>query len=397
MIDGPGRAPERSWPGDLAVAAFCFTLATPLAVAIAYYHRAPATWYVGGLAAACLPLLARRRWPVPVVAASLAVSIAQIVWLAFPGPSPAATGVALYTVALRGDRRTALRIGAGATTLLLAASLLRNPGLDSLWQHLAIVAGLALAVASGDAARSRWQLLASAMERAERAERTREEEARRRVTEERLHIARELHDVVAHHITLVNAQAGVAHHLMGADPDHAYQALERIRDTSRAALDELRAIVGVLRHGETTDEPREPAPALDELGRLLDAFRHSGLDLALERTGRPVELASITDLAAYRIIQEALTNTRKHAGCVPARVRLEYRTDVLRITVENDGPAGTGGGPGTGPGTAPGTGHGMIGMHERAKAAGGVLTAGPRPGGGFRIAADLPLNPGRKG
>ncbi|MGW1198243.1 sensor histidine kinase [Streptomyces sp. NPDC002536] len=380
----------RTWPGDLAVAAVCFALATPVAVATAYYHGASPTGYIGGLAAACLPLLARRLRPGPVVAATLAVNLVQIGWLAFPGPSPAATGVALYTLALRTGRRTAWGVGAWSTALLLAASVIHNPGLDSLWQHLAIVAGLALAVAGGDAARSRSRLLASAVERAERAERTREEEARRRVTEERLRIARELHDVVAHHITLVNAQAGVAHHLMGSDPDHAYQALERIRDTSRTALDELRATVGVLRNGEAAEAPREPAPALDDLGRLLDSFRHSGLDIALERTGRPAELASITDLAAYRIVQEALTNTRKHAGPVAARVRLEYRTDVLRITVEDDGPAGTGGG-GTG------TGHGMIGMHERAKAAGGTFTAGPRPGGGFRITADLPLNSGRKG
>ncbi len=391
MTDLPERLWAWPWMADPAVAVLCFAVSSPVAVATAYFHRTPTAWYLGGLALACLPLLVRRRQPLPVLAAALAVNVGQVALLSFPGPSPAPVGVALHTVAQRTDRRTAWRVGGYTTAALLAASLIRRPGLDNLWQHLAIVAGMGLAVASGDAVRSRRELLASAMERAERAERTSQEEAHRRVAEERLRIARELHDVVAHHITLVNAQAGVAHHLMRTDPDHAYQALERIRDTSRAALDELRATVGLLRHGETPDAPREPAPGLAHLDGLLASFRHTGLEVALERTGEPVELASISDLAAYRIVQEALTNARKHAGPVSARVRLEYRPHVLRVTVEDDGPVRTGAPAG------PGTGHGMIGMRERAKAAGGTLTAGPRPRGGFRVTAELPLNTGRKG
>ncbi|GGU59659.1 two-component sensor histidine kinase [Streptomyces albospinus] len=393
MSDRTGWPAVRPWVADLAGAGLCFAVSSPVVVIIAYYHRAPAAGYFAGLALACLPLLVRSRWPFQVVAATLAANAAQLALLSFPGPSPAATGVALYTVAVRTERRTAWRIGAASAALLFAVSVIRRPGPDSLWQYLAVLAGMGLAVASGDAVRSSRRLLAAAVERADRAEHTREAEARRRVTEERLRIARELHDVVAHHITLVNAQAGVAHHLMRSDPDHAYQALERIRDTSRAALDELRTTVGLLRHGESPDAPREPAPGLAGLDALLASFRHSGLDITLERTGHPTEPASITDLAAYRIIQEALTNTRKHAGPVPARVHLDYRPDVLRLTVEDDGRAGTGtqGGPGSG------TGHGMIGMYERAKAARGTLTAGPHPAGGFRIHAELPLHTGRKG
>ncbi|MEE4422468.1 sensor histidine kinase [Streptomyces bugieae] len=399
MIDRP-IGWLRAWPrvADLTVTLSCFALSAPVAAGTAYRHQSPIAWSIGGLALACVPLVARTRRPVQVVAATVAVNIAQILLISFPGASPIPTAVAVHAVAMRSARRFARRVAACVATVLVAASLIREPGLESLWQHLAVIAGMCLAVASGDAARSRRQLLAGALERAERAEHTREEEARRRVTEERLRIARELHDVVAHHITLVNAQAGVAHHLMRTDPDHAYQALERIRDTSRAALDELRATVGVLRHSDDRTAPREPAPGLAGLGKLLDSFRHSGLDITLERAGRHtgLPLSPLTDLAAYRIIQEALTNTRKHAGPVPVRVHLDQRPDVLRITVEDDGPCAPEFGNDDAAGPGSGTGHGMIGMRERAKAAGGTLTVGPGPTGGFRIHTELPLRSDRK-
>ncbi|MFI0712905.1 sensor histidine kinase [Streptomyces inhibens] len=416
MIDRLGEWQRAVRPpvGDLAVALGCFVLAAPLAVAFAYADHASIAWSLVALAISCVPLLARSRWPLTVVAVTVAMHVAQFALLPLARPTPAASAVALYTVAIRTDRRRAWRTGTLAAVALISASLVFRPGAERLPQSLvlaqklpsslALIAWTLMAVAIGDAIRSRREVLAAAMERAERAERTKEAEARRRVTAERLRIARELHDVVAHHITLVNAQAGVAHHLMRTDPEHAYQALERIRDTSRGALDQLRATVGLLRYGEDPVEPREPAPGLDGLDGLLDSFRHSGLDVTLERTGQPGELSPITDLTAYRIIQEALTNTRKHAGPASARVRLEFRTDVLRIAVEDDGRGTAGSSRGTGPATAAiegtqdaGTGHGMIGMRERAKSAGGTLAAGPRPGGGFRIDAELPLRAGRKG
>ncbi|MFI5522271.1 sensor histidine kinase [Streptomyces platensis] len=398
---GPWARPQMV---DPAVMVGCFALFVPVMAATAYHRQTPVSWSVGGLALSCVPLLVRSRRPVGVVAATLVVNVTLTLLLPVPGPSFASTAFALYAVATRTNRRTAWRVTACAAAALVAAAQLSRPGLADLWQTLAHVAGLFLAVASGDAVRSRRRLLASAIERAERAERTKEEEARQRVTEERLRIARELHDVIAHHITLVNAQAGVAHHLMRTDPDHAYQALERIRDTSRSALDELRATVGLLRHTDAPETPREPAPGLAGLAALLDSFHHTGLTVAVERTGPADELPPITDLTAYRIIQEALTNTRKHAGPGTARLHLDYRTDALHLTVEDDGLRTTPAhsrhrGPVVGPagihGT--GTGHGMIGMHERAKAAGGTLTAGPRPGGGFRTAAELPLPARRKG
>ncbi|MCX5211945.1 histidine kinase [Kitasatospora sp. NBC_00240] len=391
---------------DLAVALVCFVLVAPVTAATAYHQNASIPVYLVLLAISCVPLLARSRWPVQVASATVLIGVVEFVLVPVNGPPPAAVGFALFAVATRTDRRTAWRSGACAAVALTTAGLFTRPGVEDLPQNLGLIAWTCLSVAVGDAVRSRRELLASAMERAERAERTREEEARRRVTEERMRIARELHDVVAHHITLVNAQAGVAHHLMRTDPEHAYQALERIRDTSRAALDELRATVGLLRNSGEQSAPREPAPGLAGLDDLLEAFRHSGLPVRLERAGTPVELPPITDLTAYRIIQEALTNSHKHAGPASARVRLEFGADTLRLTVEDDGrspvgrgtgPLGAAAGPGAGPGA--GTGHGMIGMHERARAAGGTLAAGPRPGGGFRIHAELPLpaGTGRKG
>ncbi|MEU1623845.1 sensor histidine kinase [Streptomyces sp. NPDC020096] len=398
MIDPLGPRLRAAPPPlrDLAVAMGCLVLATPVAIATSYDDHVPIGRSVAALAVSCVPLIARSRWPVQVVAMTVAIHLAQFALLPLPRPTPAATAVALYAVAIGSDRRRAWLVGTSAAVAFITASLIFRPGLENLPQALALVAWTLTPVAVGDAVRSRREVLAAAMERAERAERTKEEEARRRVTAERLRIARELHDVLAHHITLVNAQAGVAHHLMRSDPDHAYQALERIRDTSRSALDELRATVGLLRYGEDPAAPREPAPGLADLDSLLDSFRHSGLDITLERTGQPGELPPIADLTAYRIIQEALTNTRKHAGPASARVHLDFRTEVLRIAVEDDGHGIPEDGRGNGP-VISGTGHGMIGMRERAKAAGGTLAAGPRPGGGFRVDAELPLRTSRKG
>ncbi|MFI1520942.1 sensor histidine kinase [Kitasatospora cineracea] len=392
-----GGRPQRV---DVAVALSCFLVAAPVTAATAYHRDASVPAYLLFLLGSCLPLLARSRWPVPVAAATVVVGLVELVLIPFtPGPRPEtlgvsmfAVGVALYAVATRTDRRTAWRTGCCAAAALTLTALVVRPGLEELPQNLGLIAWPCLSVAIGDAVRSRRELLASAVERAERAERTREEEARRRVTEERMRIARELHDVVAHHITLVNAQAGVAHHLMRTDPEHAYQALERIRDTSRTALDELRATVGLLRHSGDQAAPREPAPGLAGLDDLLDAFRHSGLDVAVERAGEPDGLPPITDLTAYRIIQEALTNTHKHAGPATAKVRLDFAPGLLQVTVEDDGRGAQGAQDGGGAGD--GTGHGMIGMHERARAAGGTLTAGPRPRHGFRVHAALPLPTG---
>jgi signal transduction histidine kinase len=217
-----------------------------------------------------------------------------------------------------------------------------------------------------------------------RVVRTVDEEARRRVTEERVRIARELHNVVAHHITLVNAQAGVAHHLMRANPEQAYAVLAHIKDNSRAALDELRATVGLLRQPDDAPGSRAPIPTLADLDALVSGFRASGMPVSVARVGDPSPVAPATELTAYRIIQEALTNTHKHASATRTAVVLDYGVHSLRITVTDDGRPGAPKGAGTG--------HGLIGMRERATAIGGTVTAGPQPEGGFQVVADLPLS-----
>jgi signal transduction histidine kinase len=390
----------------------------------------------------CLPLLVRSRWPLAVLAATLALDVLRITLTPQHEIAPAAVLVALYTLASRRGRTVAWPTGIASAAVITAAYAVAH---GETWTS-GIVLGLfdlpLLATALGDTVRSRRAYLAEAEARAERAERTREQEARRAVTEERLRIARELHDVTAHHITLVNAQAGVAHHLMRDNPEAAYQALGQIKETSRAALDDLRATVGLLRQPDDDPAPLRPLPALGDLDKLISAFRASGSQVDLGRRGTPVPAAAGTQLAAYRIIQEALTNACRHAPGARVRVLLEYCPGSLHITVANEAPrspdpkaaADTGTGTGTepasapgagrlhghsrrrrpgparagtadsaapfagtgaeaGPGTGTGTGHGLIGMRERATALGGTVTAGRDPAGGYQVRAELPLSP----
>ncbi|MEU6474342.1 sensor histidine kinase [Streptomyces massasporeus] len=335
------------------------------------------------MALACASLVFRSRWPLPVVVASLAVDLIHLSVAPDFSMTPAASLVALYSLATRSSRRTAWIVGITASVLITTVYAIADSepplaGSSLLRFDLAIAA-----TAVGDVVRTRRRHLAEVEARAERAERTREEEARRRVTEERVRIARELHDVVAHHITLVNAQAGVAHHLMRNDPDRAYEALAHIKDNSRAALDELRATVGLLRQPDDGPDSRAPIPGLADLDALVGGVRASGLSVQVVPAGTPRPVAPTTELTAYRIVQEALTNTHKHASATRAEVVLDYGQDRLRITVTDDGR------PGASPG--PGFGHGLIGMHERATAIGGTVTAGPLPDGGFQVVAELPL------
>ncbi|WP_181802055.1 sensor histidine kinase [Streptomyces shenzhenensis] len=335
-------------------------------------------------ALSCLPLIVRSRWPLGVTLVTLALDLTLMAVAPHTATTPAASLVALYTLATLGSRRTAWTVGLAAAVAIT--------GVYAATHQESVVAGVSLlrfdfaiaATALGRAVRSRRDHLAEARARAERAERLQEEEARRRVTEERVRIARDLHDVVAHHITLVNAQAGVAHHLMRANPEQAYAALAHIKDNSRAALDELRATVGLLRQPDDAPSSRAPIPCLADLDSLADGFHASGLSVWVARTGTPSPLAPATELTAYRIIQEALTNTHKHASTTRADVVLDYGAHGLRVTVTDDGRPGAAKGSGTG--------HGLIGMQERAAAIGGTVSSGPRPEGGFRVVAELPVS-----
>lgn len=338
-----------------------------------------------------LPLLARTRQPAPVAAVVVVLDAIHIVAVArslHTTTLPAATLLALYTVGVRCSRRVAWSLAAAAAVAQYVTSLIADSGQHS--RDLLYLNWALLGVLIGQLVRERRERITAAEARADEAERTKAAEARRQVTEERMRIARELHDVLAHHITVVNAQAGVAQYLLEADPDAAGKALAGIADNTRAALDELRATLGLLRSDsdpEVLDGQRTPSPGAAELTELL-ASAATGADLHTSTSGERFELAPAADLALYRITQEALTNAAKHAPGTAVDVRLDWGGDAVTLAVANTAPAAP-----TVPGD--GTGHGLVGMRERAAAAGGTLVAAPTPAGGFRVLLTLPRVPVR--
>ncbi|MET9131716.1 sensor histidine kinase [Streptomyces antibioticus] len=335
-------------------------------------------------------LVFRRRAPMAVLAVTGTVSVVESVTGDPRAPVAMSAVVALFTVAATTDRPTTWRAGLLTMTVLTGAAMLAGPLPWYAQENLGILAWTGIGATAGDAVRSRRAVVQAIRDRAERAERTREEEARRRVAEERLRIARDLHDVVAHHIALVNVQAGVAAHVMDRRPDQAKEALAHVREASRSALNELRATVGLLRQSGDPEAPTEPAPGLDRLDELAGTFRSAGLQVEVARSDDGTTLPAAVDLAAYRVIQEALTNVQKHAGpAARAEVSVVRVGPSLEVTVLDDG---TDDGPqGTGP--QQGGGHGLLGMRERVTALRGTLTTGPRYGGGFRVHAILPVKP----
>ncbi|RFU83191.1 two-component sensor histidine kinase [Streptomyces triticagri] len=374
-----------------------------------YFGRAPDILGLILMLAGAAALVLRRRHPMAVLGATVGVTVVELLTGEPRAPVVMSAVVALYTVAASTDRPTTWRVGLLTSALLTGTAMLTGSPLP--WysqENLGIFAWTGLASAAGDAVRSRRAFIDAMTERAERAERTREEEARRRVAEERLRIARDLHDVVAHHIALVNVQAGVASHVMDKRPDQAKEALAHVREASRSALNELRATVGLLRQSGDPEAPTEPAPGLARLDELAESFQRAGLPVEVARSDAGTHAPAAVDLVAYRVIQEALTNVQKHAGPgATAEVSVVRVGSRLEITVLDDGP----GHPapeasaaadeasrrddedreardGTDPERG---GHGLIGMRERVTALGGSCTAGPRYGGGFRVHAILPL------
>lgn len=371
-------------------------------------HQLSATTVVLAVLA-CAALVLRRRAPRTVLAVTGALTIVELVARATEPRAPvaAAAVIALYSLASRTDRPTTWRIGALTVIVLTASAMLYGPRPWYAQENLGIFAWTGMAAAAGDAVRSRRAFVDAIRERAERAERTREEEARRRVAEERMRIARELHDVVAHHIALVNVQAGVASHVMDNRPDQAKQALAHVREASRSALEELRATVGLLRQSDDPKAPTEPAPGLGVLDQLVEGFVRAGIPVDLDVPHEPHQLPASVDLTAYRVVQEALTNVHKHAGeGARATVRILHSQTALTVTVLDDG-AGRAGVPRQRGGERPvdgaaapedsGGGHGLIGMRERVFALRGTVVTGPRAAGGFQVRVTLPLQTVRTG
>ncbi|MER5751202.1 sensor histidine kinase [Streptomyces sp. NPDC002088] len=336
-------------------------------------------------------LVFRRSAPMTVLALTGTFALVESVTGDPRAPVAMCAVIALYTVASATDRPTTLRAGLLTMTVLTGASMLAGPLPWYAQENLAIFAWTGIGATAGDAVRSRRAVVQAIRDRADRAERTREEEARRRVAEERLRIARDLHDVVAHHIALVNVQAGVAAHVMDKRPDQAKEALAHVREASRSALNELRATVGLLRQSGDPEAPTEPAPGLDRLDELAGTFRSAGLQVEVARADQDTTLPAAVDLAAYRVIQEALTNVQKHAGSeAKAEVSVVRVGPHIEVTVLDNGrpaavPSGAGGT------LDSGGGHGLLGMRERVTALRGTLTTGPRYGGGFRVHAILPV------
>jgi signal transduction histidine kinase len=348
---------------------------------------APGWLAVAGIVLASGMLVLRRRYPVLVLVTTVLAAEMCMAQLSGHGDLLVVVSplIAIYTVAEGTRRRRALLIGGLAVLALAGVHMVVKPtswiGPDNL--TLAALGGLA--VAAGDAARNRRSYLAEVEERARRAEQTRELEAQRRVTDERLRIARDLHDSVGHHLALINVQAAAARYLLDADPDQARTALGHINSATRSALDELRDTIGLLRMPGEPVAPITPALGLNGLNELIASFRRSGLDIAERTTGPARELPPAADLTAYRVIQESLTNICKHAASKTARIQFTYEPELLRITIDDDGPLAV----------RPVAGHGIVGMRERVSALGGELHAGPRPAGGFRVNATLPLPAGR--
>jgi len=344
-------------------------------------------WLLVAVATAALG--ARRRWPAIVLLITSAVT-AVSVSLGYPlGLIWLAPLIALYTAAATGRRALALLAAAAlAAALVVWALLARDPGTPAEVGVSVLI--VALAVAIGEVTRGRRDYLAETERRVVEAEWTREETARRRAGEERLRLARDLHDVTAHTIAVIAIQAGVADEALDgceACPEGARQAVRAIRVASREAMAELKATVAMLREGAA---PRGPLPGLDQLDELVGMATSAGVRVQLTVAGVARPLPPAVGLTAYRIVQESLTNVLRHARATSAIVHLRYEPDVVEIQVDDDG-QGSGRPP---PGVPPGTGsagHGLAVMAERAAAIGGQLQAGVKPAGGFRVQARLPV------
>jgi signal transduction histidine kinase len=341
------------------------------------------------LAAGPLSLLFRRRWPLAVLAVTLACGLAYAGRVYPEGPSSLAVYPALWTVALTLPRRVAWLAATAAAAVVAGTELFLYD--DTMFDGEPLYAAVTVFAAMwwGEAVRARRAYVAELRDRAERAERTREEEARRRVHEERMRIARELHDVVSHTIGVISVQAGVAAHLLHRRPDKAADSLAAIRLASDEALGELHAMLGVLRDGDGggSGAPLAPAPGLGELDVLVVQAAGAGVEVRVSLEGRPRRLPPAVDLACYRVVQESLTNVARHAAASQAEITVSHDHDRVVVEVTDNGnggreAAGNGGG---------GSGQGILGMRERARALGGSLEAGPRPGGGFRVRASLPV------
>jgi signal transduction histidine kinase len=328
----------------------------------------------------CAGLAVRRRWPLPVLSWTLVWAVLAIGVVHRPGIAIEPVIVALYTIARQRPRAVWLPAALCQAAVTVTAGVLTGePFLTVLLANFGwTVAGVAVGVA----VRNRVEYVAMMeAERARLVEVSKEQEARRRVTEERVRIARELHDVLAHSIAVINVQSGVAAHLIRKQPAAAQQALWHVNDASHAALAELRATLGILRQEGESAAPTGPVPDLGRLPELVEEVRAAGVEVRTRCSPQLPRVPAEVGLVAYRVVQEALTNVLKHAGAASVDVQVESDGRRLTIEVRDDGVGLTG---------PPGPGYGRLGMRERVQALGGTFTDGPLPVG-YRVHALIPL------
>lgn len=339
-------------------------------------HRPFDVWAIALVVLAALAVGFRRRAPVAVLLVVFAVTLGYFVLGYANGPIWIALIVAYFTAILAGHRLvTAIVAVTGFAIFPWLDYLLRERPAPS-WVGLAgLAAWLLVVFGVAEGVRIRRERTAEAI-------RMREEEALRRAGEERLRIAQELHDALGHHLSLINVQAGVALHLNAEMPDEIRRSLSAIKEASKEGLSELRSVLEILRQDDER-APRSPTSTLGRVEDLVAQARSAGLDVRLTVHGDERPLPFGVDVAAYRIVQEALTNVTRHAGRASATVRIAYGARDLVVDVEDDGRGRTD--------RVDGSGKGIVGMRERAAALGGDVDAGPRPGGGFRVHARLPV------
>jgi signal transduction histidine kinase len=347
-----------------------------------------------------VPVIFRRKYPVGAYATAVAAGGLQVVLGIRPAVTDVAILILLYTLAAYTPRRTsvwglAVCLAGSAVGIVRWINLTNHGVLGWLIADATLFAGPALlAWVLGDSMRYRRAYYASLEDRAARLEAERDAQAQIAAVAERARIARELHDVIAHNVSVMVVQADGASYTLDTDPGRAREALAAISATGRQALAEMRRLLGVLRREEEGGtSQRAPQPGIGELGELLEQARGAGLPVSFTIEGEPQPLPGGIALAAYRIVQESLTNTRKHAGPVAsAAVTLRYSDAALVLAISDDGRGALGGA------AVPGsTGHGLTGMRERVAIYGGSVAAGPRRGGGFEVVATLPLTPARAG
>jgi signal transduction histidine kinase len=341
------------------------------------------------LALSATPLLVRRIWPIPVLGCVLAASIGVAIPSDYRTVNGLALLIALYTVATIRPRRDALAC-AGLLELTVVVGLLLFAG-SGWWFDAIFVSGMvaaALGLGLYSATRRAW--LAELQDRAQRLERERDQQGEIAAAAERARIAREMHDIVAHHLTVMVTLSDAAAAVSVASPERAVEVMRRVSATGRAALADTRRLLGVLRQrpGQDPGEARQPVPDLTQLDALIEQVRSAGLDTTLEIRGEAPDVPAGVQLTVYRLVQEALTNTLKHGGVgARASVRLRFLPGELRVDIDDDGAGATAPAPA-------GVGGGLVGMRERARAYGGDVQAGPRQPGGWKVSARLQLDGG---